>query len=512
VYAGHVPQLPTDREVVAPQQSRDQAMAEAPVVNPEERFVFSNRSFWYPQGNVTDFATARLRLSVPAPYNSVATGSPAPDNPRVVKAVRPGEPDRNVSEFLASQPVRYLAWTISRFEEAASTNLSIGRAAPLTGSNGTPRDAAAATAGGDENGARRQRVASLEGGDAYRLGVVYDGLDLDVVVNPRQVARGRGILRQVSDMFTFYSSIVDDLPYPNFTLTLVDNELPGGHSPAYFALVYQPLPTTPFVWRGDPVHFENFPQFFMAHELAHQFWGQAVGWKSYHDQWISEGFAQYFAALYAERFGSPTTLRDVLRRMRTTVLENEDQGPISLGYRLGHIRGESRVFRAIVYNKGALVLHMLRRTLGDAPFFAALKQLYWSSRFTKIGTDDVERVFEEVTGRPLEAFFEQWVYESRIPRVRWSWRQDVSTAATSDGAVAPGANAGSRVDLRFDQADAPPVDLPVTVTLTYADGSSDDALVLISGATFATTLTARGPIRSVEVNEDGAALARFDRR
>ena len=47
--------------------------------------------------------------------------------------------------------------------------------------------------------------------------------------------------------------------------------------------------------------FDGYPQFFLAHEIAHQFWGGAVGWESYHEQWISEGFAQYFALLYAER-------------------------------------------------------------------------------------------------------------------------------------------------------------------------------------------------------------------
>src|SRR5262249_41228086 len=151
-----------------------------------------------------------------------------------------------------------------------------------------------------------------------------------------------------------YAGLVDDFPYPTFTLTLVDNELPGGHSPAYFALLYEPLPTSPYSWRNDPVYFSNFPQFFLAHELAHQYWGQAVGWKSYHEQWISEGFAQYFAAMYAQRRGaSSSVFRDVLRRMTRSVFSNEDQGPITLGYRLGHIRNDSRVFRALVYNKSA---------------------------------------------------------------------------------------------------------------------------------------------------------------
>jgi len=86
---------------------------------------------------------------------------------------------------------------------------------------------------------------------------------------------------------------------------MLEHDLPGGHSPGYFAALNQPLPTSPLVWRNDPAAFSSFPDFFLAHELAHQWWGQAVGWKNYHEQWISEGFAQYFSALYAQR-ANPT--------------------------------------------------------------------------------------------------------------------------------------------------------------------------------------------------------------
>ena len=115
--------------------------------------------------------------------------------------------------------------------------------------------------------------------------------------------------------------------------------------------------------------FDGFPQFFLAHEIAHQFWGNAVGWENYHEQWISEGFAQYFALLYAERTRSREDFEDILRQLRRTAAANTRNGPVWLGYRLGHLQGDGRIFRALVYNKGALVLHMLRRLLGDDAFF-----------------------------------------------------------------------------------------------------------------------------------------------
>src|SRR5262249_38292661 len=125
--------------------------------------------------------------------------------------------------------------------------------------------------------------------------------NLFVQANPRQFNRARGFADRTTDILSFYSSLIGEAPYGSLTVAITESDLPGGHSPAYFAIVNQPRPTTPFVWRNDPVAFENYPTFFLAHEVAHQWWGQAVGWKNYHEQWLSEGFAQYFAALYAER-------------------------------------------------------------------------------------------------------------------------------------------------------------------------------------------------------------------
>ena len=95
-------------------------------------------------------------------------------------------------------------------------------------------------------------------------------------------------------------------------------------------------------WRNDPASFDGFPEFFLAHELAHQWWGQAVGWKNYHEQWLSEGFAQYFAALYAQQQRGDEVFASVLRQLRRWAMDESDQGPVYLGYRLGHIKGDSR--------------------------------------------------------------------------------------------------------------------------------------------------------------------------
>ena len=189
------------------------------------------------------------------------------------------------------------------------------------------------------------------------------------------------------------------LPYPSLTLAVVESQVPGGHAPAYLAILNQPLPTTPFVWRDDPAAFDDYPDFFVAHEVAHQWWGQAVGWKNYHEQWLSEGLAQYFAALYAEHQRGPQVFQDLLRQMVRWTDDTSALGPVSLGYRLAYLKGAGKTFRALVYNKGAVVMHMLRRMLGDDVFFRALRRFYDEHRFQKAGTDDLRAAFEKESGK-----------------------------------------------------------------------------------------------------------------
>jgi len=292
----------------------------------------------------------------------------------------------------------------------------------------------------------------------------------------------------------FYAGLVGEVPYSSMTVALVENELPGGHSPGYFAVLNNPVPASRLTWRNDPAFFTGFPEFFLAHELAHQWWGQAVGWRNYHEQWLSEGFAQYFAALYAQRARGERTFVDMLRQFRRWAVAESDEGPISLGSRLGHLRGQPRVFRALVYNKAAAVLHMLRRLVGDDSFFRGLRQFYAAQKFRKAGTDDLRAAFEEASGRSLERFFDRWIYSPGVPRLRYSH---------SIGA--------GKVTVRFEQVGRALFDVPVTVTLLYTDGRTRDEIVPVTDERVEWTIAADRPVRQVQVNRDYAAVAVFER-
>jgi aminopeptidase N len=183
----------------------------------------------------------------------------------------------------------------------------------------------------------------------------------------------------------------------------------------------------------------------------------------------------------------------MLRQFRRWALAESDEGPVHLGYRLGHINGDQKVFRALLYNKGAAVLHMLRRLVGDAAFFNSLRRFYFEQKFEKAGTDDLQRAFEAETGRPLTRFFERWIYGSALPRLRY------------------GVTIGERdVTVRFEQLGALVFDVPVTVTVTYADGRSADVVVPVTEKEVVHTIPVDGAVRGVHVNRDSAAIAHFD--
>jgi len=433
-YGGRITPQVFDREAIQVAQE-----VREPVYVPiEQRWLFSNRSYWYPQSSVTDYATARLRITVPAEFNVIATGEPV-----ATPAATPGAARRRTPVlFDATSPSRYLAVVISRLDPVNSSRIMAGG-----------RDVA-----------------------------------LHVQTSPRQGGRVRDMAGKAAAVFKFYASLVGDAPYPSFTLGLLESDRPGGHSPPYFAVLNQVVVGSAFMWRNDPVSFDNYPTFFLAHEVAHQWWGHAVGWKNYHEQWISEGFAQYFAALYAEKDLEQNVLPNLLRQMRHTAIAASAQGPVYLGYRLGHIRGDERVFRSVIYNKAAMVLHMLRRLVGDDAFFQGVRSFYEQWKFRKAGTDDFRQVMEKAAGRDLTRFFDVWIYGTTIPRVKFA------SHITAAEAV-----------LRFEQRDEP-VDLPVTVTVLYISGSTEEVIVTLADKVTERTLRLKGAVRSITANADNGAL------
>ncbi len=443
-------------------------------VPPEDKWLFSNRHYWYPQGQVTDYATATMRLTVPAEYRVVGSGVPALGSPTLSPSGRPNGSLAATFEFNAAQPVRYLGFVVSKLTriDAATVALNIVLPPPT-----------AAT-----------KAAAAKAPPAIPPVGTRNTIALTVDANKRQETRARDMVGTAVELLQFYSGLLGDVPYDSLSIAVVEEESPGGHAPGYFVMINNPPPVSQLTFRGDPASFTGFPEFFLAHELAHQWFGQAVGWKNYHEQWLSEGFAQYFAALYAKERRGEGAFRDVLRQFRRWALDASDQGPIYLGYRLGHIKNEPRVFRALIYNKGAAVLHMLRRLVGDDAFFRGLRRFYAENRFKKAGTQDFQKAMEAESGRPLERFFQHWIYDVTLARLRFS-----------------SAVAGQELVVKFEQI-GDVFDVPVTVAVTYTDGKTAEFVVAVTEAVVEQRLPITGSVRSVDANQDNAALAVIEKR
>ena len=448
-YAGRLEPHGVDRENVGVQGSvRPDEIASA--IEPEPSYVYSNRTAWYAQGPVSDYATATIRLTVPSGFGG-----------RVQRRAR-----LRVARAVESR----------RRRRADAQAVRVHRADPSAVSRMRRRAVRS-----------RRREGRLAGDGPRRTPGGGTTLPIRMLTSARQRGRSRDLLARAGDIAAFYTSLMHDVPYPSLSLAIVESNVPGGHAPAYLVVLNQPLPTTPFVWRDDPAAFDDYPDFFIAHEMAHQWWGQAVGWKNYHEQWLSEGLAQYFAVLYAEHQQGPQVFGSLLRQMTEWADDTSDQGPVYLGYRLGYLKGAGRTFRALVYNKSAIVVHMLRRMLGDESFFKGLRRFYTEHRFEKAGVDDFEHAFEAESGQPLGRFFERWILGQDLPQL------------TSSFILAPD---GASVSVSLKQVGPKLFDFPVTVTLLMADGTAEDHTVIVNDADMQMAWPVKGRLKGIALNRD----------
>jgi hypothetical protein len=193
-----------------------------------------------------------------------------------------------------------------------------------------------------------------------------------------------------------------------------------------------------FVHLGFPTWLNTdswgYDRMFRAHEVAHQWWGASVGYGTYHDQWLSEGFADYSCLMYLQAVAGNKMFGDRLNEYRNDIFsangdkvsEKFEGGPISLGYR--NSTSETRgYFTLIVYKKGAYVLHMLRNllldlhTMNEDRFLGLMREFYSTYRDSNVTTATFRQLVEKHVGQDMGWFFDQWVYHSYLPTYDFSY-------------------------------------------------------------------------------------------
>ncbi|MFN8669865.1 MAG: M1 family metallopeptidase [Gemmatimonadaceae bacterium] len=219
----------------------------------------------------------------------------------------------------------------------------------------------------------------------------------------------------VKEVMAFYSEFIGPFSYEKLA-NVQSNSVSGGMEAAS-AIFYSAGSVTgkrDTRWRNVIIH-----------EIAHQWWGNAVTEKDWDDVWLSEGFATYFTLLFIEHAYGRDAFTAGLRDSRKTVVDFDAKRP---DYRVVHdnLADMSQVTSAMTYQKGSWVLHMLRTRMGDDRFWAGIREYHARYRDASASTADFRQVMERAAGEDLSSFFDQWLYRGGIPRLEGAWWWDAA--------------------------------------------------------------------------------------
>jgi hypothetical protein len=414
-----------------------------------ETAFYTHAGFWYPGPADEDYFTARLTITVPPEYQCVANGKLVESGHREdMDDVAALEHAGNaVYTFVSRAPVKYLSFIVGKF------------------------------------GQKRERPGPVP---------------VTSVVSSEIVDSKPGLVDQAADILDFYARSFGPFPYEKLGIVTRLWPVFGGHSPASFIVINDVPwqdPGSGFRPRTDtPVDLSAWNEYFLAHEIAHQWWGQGVSFGSYRDQWLSEGLAQYAAASYHRHRYGEGAYAAILKKFSRWTRKKSFRGPVVMGSRLSYF--DYTAYQAIVYDKAAETLFMLRDLIGPQAFDAGLRSFFERYKFQAARTGEFMAAMETASGRDLREFFRGWLYDWELPDVRTTW--------TETGV--PGG--GVRVELKVTQLKGRFV-FPLWVEWT-CQGRSGRTLVVVDEAveTFPLDLPAR-PSR-LRVNPDRAVPGKFN--
>lgn len=243
----------------------------------------------------------------------------------------------------------------------------------------------------------------------------------------------------------FYADYVG--PYAYERLANITSPVTGGGMEAATAIMYHENSVT-----GDrTVRWRNV----IIHEIAHQWFGNAVTESDWDDVWLSEGFATYFTLLFIEHAYGRDEFVDGLQSSADRVFTQYESDP---GYRIVHddLDDMSRVSSGATYQKGSWILHMLRGRMGDEAFWAGIRAYYARYMNQNATTSDFQAAMEQASGLDLQTFFDQWLRDGGNPKLQGWWNYD-ATAGTV------------RIELSQTQTVGPMFEMPLEIGI-YQDG------------------------------------------
>ena len=394
-------------------------------------FILIPRSTWYPGNANTLFAEDRaifeMTFRYPKNYTFVGTGAPtAPDS---------REGDIAVAKWSSGQTELAVAgFNYGRFKKKVVTDKDSGYDVEFYANQEVP----------DELREIQNRIQQLE--DAGQKTMTTLG-------SISTTAMADAALADAQNATRIYNLFFGKLPYTRLAMT---QQPAAGFGQAWPTLVYMPylayIDTTQRAQLlGTRGGTDTFWRYVGPHEVAHQWWGHVIGWDSYRDQWMSEGFAEFSASLYVQMIRGHDKFIDFWEDLRRQITQaspaTRDRkpytvGPVTQGYRLNNGK-TGAVFQRLAYPKGAYILHMLRMMMynqrdgGDARFQAMMKDFVKTYFNQPVSTEDFKSIVEKHMTKDMNAdgtgkmdwFFNQWVYGTQVPAYRLEYK------VTSDGVL-----------------------------------------------------------------------------
>lgn len=224
---------------------------------------------------------------------------------------------------------------------------------------------------------------------------------------PRDRDRAVAQLGRVPQMLAFFSATIGPYPYDKLALVESSTKFGGMENSSAIFLDEKRLGTDESL---EPL---------AAHEIAHQWFGDSVTQRVWHDLWLSEGFSTYFCNLFFEHADGRAKFLARMRKDRDDYLAGQRKNPRAIHDPA--ITALPKLLGPFTYDKGAWVLHMLRGLMGDRAFFAAVRDYYDAYRDRNASTGELRVIMERHAGQPLDWFFRQWIFERGHPVFATSW-------------------------------------------------------------------------------------------
>jgi hypothetical protein len=381
-----------------------------------------SRESWYPHfGDASEFALYDMTLRWPKHLRLVATGS---------KLDEQDAGDSFVGHWKTDQPVPEAGFNLGEY--VTSSIVSENRTIDVYANHQL-----------EEAVLDRLRRFAPAFDPSIRLPIGDRTYHMDSSPMPPNPADAlKALAKEIDASVRFYERFSGPFPFKHLGVS----QIPGTFGQGWPGLVY--LSTFSFMPQEAQERAgltasgqQLFTDIVPVHEVAHQWWGNVVGWSSYRDQWIDESISAYLAILFADSQKNPDrTLHLWLERHRQRLLTkiiNEDLspadvGPLIMGSRLSSSKSPD-AYDAVIYSKGAWVIHMIREMLRqpgatnpDARFIALLHTLVTKYSAKALSTPDFQREVEAVMtpamdlegGRSMEWFFEQYVRGAGVPRYK----------------------------------------------------------------------------------------------